>query len=305
MTHDLLKQNFTLYKGAHNPELNTSYQILTGRGCPHRCTYCINHVLTQLYGKKGYLRWRSLDHVIEELEFVKHNMHYVDNIWISDDAFFSQSLKRLEEFARIYKEKIDLPFTALTSPATINEQKLIVLMQAGLKNVQMGVQTMSEQTNQLYGRALISGKQVIDAMELLHKYSDKLGVPHYDFIIDNPFENLADQKETLKFIAQMPRPYFIRLFKMHLFPGTGLFNMAVEHGLLPKHGEMGIRWHQLQETKPSYSKLLFKIFRRPRLPSIFFKLLTSTPVFNLFTSKVSQGMIEFFYSFIKRLRKAG
>ncbi|MBA4358462.1 MAG: B12-binding domain-containing radical SAM protein, partial [Desulfovibrio sp.] len=107
------------------------YQTMTGRGCPHKCSYCINDTLKNLYGAKGYLRWRSTEHVMKELAWVREHMPFVGFIWISDDAFFARKLEDIKEFCRQYKEKVGLPFSALASPLTMSEEKMALLMDAG------------------------------------------------------------------------------------------------------------------------------------------------------------------------------
>ena len=41
---------------------------MTGRGCPHACTYCGNSFYRDLYKRQRYVRYRSVEHVISELE---------------------------------------------------------------------------------------------------------------------------------------------------------------------------------------------------------------------------------------------
>jgi radical SAM superfamily enzyme YgiQ (UPF0313 family) len=45
--------------------------FLTSRGCPYKCTYCCNHLLQKIYNYKNYVRFRSVDNVLDEMEFVK------------------------------------------------------------------------------------------------------------------------------------------------------------------------------------------------------------------------------------------
>ena len=142
MTSELLK--IFLERGTVSTYLKKiGYQTMTGRGCPHRCTYCVNDTIKSLYEGQGYLRWRSVDHVIGELLWVKENMPYIGYIWISDDAFFARSLKNLEKFCKEYKEKIGLPFSCLGSPLTITEKKMELLVDSGLIYIQLGLESGS------------------------------------------------------------------------------------------------------------------------------------------------------------------
>ncbi len=291
MTHELLRDNLLENRATYNPGFNVGYQILTGRGCPHRCTYCINNALKRLQGAKGYLRWRSVENVIAELEYAKREMPYLDYVWISDDVFFSRKMEDLEKFARMYKERIGLPFSCLVSPVALTEDKLELLIDAGLGAVQMGVQTMSSNTTRMYQRQFISQERILQAMNLLLQYKDRLGTPHYDFIIENPFESLEQELETLRFIADLPRPYLIRPFSLHLFPGTELFRRAEEQGIIPKEGDMGERWHHIKATSFSYTKVLFRVSKRPVLPGWVLKILTTQPLPQVLGRKCFEPLI--------------
>lgn len=299
MTDVLMQENLAIHRGSSNPAYKAGYQILTGRGCPHRCTYCINHVLSALYPGQRYLRWRSVGNIIEELEAAVAAMPYLDHVWISDDSFFSRREEDLREFSAEYKRRVGLPFFCLTSPTTLSEEKLDMLMDAGLFAVQMGVETMSANTARLYGRQFMSNDRVLRAMELLSRHRDRLGMPQYDLIYDNPFESRDDELETLRMVSRIPRPYHLSLWNLRLYPGTALFEMAEEKGIVPREGDLGERWFYLRPSKFSYTELLLRLFKEPRLPGWVLRLLISRPLPQLFSLRIFQPL-GFFFSFLRR-----
>ena len=105
--------------------------------------------------------------MIDELLWVKENFPYVGFIWISDDAFFARNKKNLEEFCKEYKEKINLPFTCLASPMTISEEKMDMLVDAGLIYLQMGVESGEQEDSGAF-------QQKADGQRKAHE-----GVPHH------------------------------------------------------------------------------------------------------------------------------
>ncbi len=56
------------------------YQTMTGRGCPHACTYCGNSFYRDLYKRQRYVRYRSAENVIQELEQVKRDYPFINFI---------------------------------------------------------------------------------------------------------------------------------------------------------------------------------------------------------------------------------
>ena len=74
---------------------------------------------------------------LEKLDFFK-------KIVIADDDFFMRPLDQIEDFSKQYKEKIGIPFGVAVSPNTYNSKKMRLLVYAGLRFIQMGVQTGSQ-----------------------------------------------------------------------------------------------------------------------------------------------------------------
>lgn len=60
--------------------------ILASRGCPYKCTYCCNHAIRSLYPNKGaYVRFRSSNNVVDEIEECLRKYPWVERIVFHDD----------------------------------------------------------------------------------------------------------------------------------------------------------------------------------------------------------------------------
>jgi anaerobic magnesium-protoporphyrin IX monomethyl ester cyclase len=270
------------------------YQTMTGRGCPHKCTYCINDAIKNIYGSEGYLRWRSTAHVMEELLWVRKHMPYVGFIWISDDAFFARNTKALEEFCREYKEKIGLPFSCLASPLTVNEEKMKLLVDAGLIYVQMGIQTGSSKIQELFNRKAMSNEKVMQAVRIINKYKVRMFPPSYDFILDVPYETDQDVIDSLKLIAQFPKPFRLQPFALVLYPGTKLHDMAIKDGKVrDERREVYAKSYTMRE--PNYLNLLMTLAKGGRFPSPLLRLLVSSPLVDILNSGLLRPFFKWFY----------
>ena len=278
------------------------YQTMTGRGCPHKCTYCINDAIKNIYGSEGYLRWRSTAHVMQELVWVRKHMPYVGFIWISDDAFFARNTKALEEFCREYKEKIGLPFSCLASPLTVNEEKMKLLVDAGLIYVQMGIQTGSSKIQELFNRKTMSNEKVMQAVRIINKYKDKMFPPSYDFILDVPYETEQDVIESLKLIAQFPKPYQLQPFALVLYPGTKLHEMAKRDGLVrDERKEVYAKSYTMRE--PNYLNLLMTLAKGGQFPSSMLKFLVSSPLVEILNSRPLRPFFKWLYRLLQMMYK--
>lgn len=274
------------------------YQTMTGRGCPHKCTYCINDTIKNLYEGQGYLRWRSTTHVMEELLWVKEHMPYVGYIWISDDAFFARSLEKIEEFCREYKEKIRLPFSCLASPLTVTEEKMALLIDAGLIYVQMGVESGSRKIQELFNRKSMSNERMMKAIRIINRYKDRMFPPSYDFILDVPYETTDDKIESLRFISEIPKPFRLQPFALVLYPGTELHEMAKRDGLIAdERRQVYAKSYTMREQ--NYLNLLITLAMGGRFPSPLLKFLVNSPVVDILNSKLLKPFFKLLYISLK------
>lgn len=298
LTQDLLR--LLLERGTVSAYLKKiGYQTMTGRGCPHRCTYCINDTIKGLYEGQGYLRWRSVDHVMEELMWVKENMPYVGYIWISDDAFFARNLKNLETFCREYKEKIGLPFSCLGSPLTVTEEKMELLVDAGLIYIQLGIESGSRNIQELFNRKNMSNEVMIKAIRTINRYKDRMFPPSYDFILDVPYETERDKIESLRFIADIPKPFRLQPFSLVLYPGTKLYQMAKSDGMIgDDRREIYAKSYTMKE--PSYPNLLMALAKGGKFSGPLLKMLVSGPVLKVLNSSAMKPVIKWLYVELKK-----
>lgn len=274
------------------------YQTLTGRGCPHQCAYCSNDFLKGLYEGQAFLRWRSVRHILSELQWIKDKFPYIEAILFSDDCFFARSMKNLEEFAHGYKEKIGLPFLCLGSPLTVTEDKLALLVDAGLIHIQMGIESGSRNLREIFNRGVFSNERILKVIQSINKYKKKMIPPHYDFILDSPYETTQDKIESLKIISKIPRPFRLQTFSMVLYPGTKLYQMAKKDGLIKdEKKEIYDRSYVTQKNR-GYLNLLFSLAKGGRLPSWLLSLLIRQPIVSILSSRILNPFFQYFNSIL-------
>jgi len=217
------KQNlfrmYSLYGG-------TCHMLVASRGCPFKCSYCGNSTFINVYGRK--VRERSVENVIEEMIEVKKNP-FVLYMNFQDDCFFTHSREWIEEFCEKYKKHVRLPFIVRVIPTMIDRGKLLMLRDAGLCWVVMGIQSGSDRINfDVYDRK-IRFSAVQNAASIIAESS---AAPFYEMIVDNPYETEEDKMETIYGMAKLKKPYIISLAHLTFFPGTPLADRAVKDNII-------------------------------------------------------------------------
>jgi len=126
---------------------------------------------------------------------------------------------------------VGIPLRITGATPDITREKLAPLVDAGLIEVRMGIQTAAEHTKKLYKRHH-SNEKVEKAVRLINEFSDKIRLPGYDIILDNPWETEDDLIETLMFLSKLPTPYILFLFSLTFHPGTELYELAKKEGIV-------------------------------------------------------------------------
>ena len=112
--------------------------IMTSRGCPFACNYCIS---SRMAGVK--FRARSPKNVVDEVEFL-YRQYGLKNIEFIDDLFM-MSHKRAKEISDEIKARgLDILWSASSRVNTINDRLVEYLKKSGLNALYFGVESGSQ-----------------------------------------------------------------------------------------------------------------------------------------------------------------
>jgi radical SAM superfamily enzyme YgiQ (UPF0313 family) len=263
-----LQDQFILYENNRIVQLDksilarctfSSYRLTCSRGCPYACTYCCNNALNRIYKRKLPVRQRPIEHVMQELEMAKRLMPGLREVDITDDAFLAQPQERIEEFAKEYHKRVNLPFKFLTTPITVTVPKMKILAEIGMCATAVGMQSGSLRTRTLYNR-YDTIDNVLSVGEVINKVIEgnkrQIGV-RYDVILDNPWETEKDLEDSLRVALRIKRPFDLALFSLTLYPGTDLYEKARKEGIIQDDLNQIYRRSQLAPNRTYLNALFF------------------------------------------------
>ena len=181
------------------PEGSKSYSIMTQRGCPFSCHFCIESKYQDMFGRKNSLRRKSVDSIIDELLWAKSHLR-IKKVMFYDDVFTVHP-RWLEEFLPRYTEEIGLPFWCYSYPTTHDRSLLDKLKEAGCVAITMGVQSGSERVlKEHFNRPTKTDRVIAAAEEIVGA-----GITgFYDLITRVDFETVDDLEETFEFLLRFP-----------------------------------------------------------------------------------------------------
>ena len=209
------------------PKEKVVLPVMTGRGCPYRCTYCCNTPLLDGWKtKKEFLRKYEPEAMVDELIRLRdrYNVGYFE-FW---DELFLSNLKFVRAFFEIYKEKIHLPFSINSRVEVMNEKFCESAADAGCHTIWFGIESGDEKyRSTMLGRKM-TNQQVIEAAE----NCKKAGINRLTFnIVGMPLETAENMRQTLELNRRIA-PEFFFFFPYIPLRGTPLYDRAKAEGLL-------------------------------------------------------------------------
>jgi ribosomal peptide maturation radical SAM protein 1 len=196
--------------------------IETARGCwwgaKQHCTFC------GLNGQSMAYRSKSPQRVVSELSHIArtYNLRRVDSVDNILDVRYIQTL-----FPELIRQGLDLELFYETK-ANLRYDQLAAMRRGGVRMVQPGIETFSNQVLQLMRKGCTGAQNV----QLL-RWCDELGIiPIWNFLYGFPHEPPAEygrMAELVPLLVHLAPPAFCIRVRMDRF--SPLFNQAEEFGL--------------------------------------------------------------------------
>lgn len=201
--------------------------VMSGRGCPYRCTYCCNTVMLDYFkGQGSYLRKYDPERLVKE--FARLRDRYGVDYFEFWDELFLFNMRYVHRLLKLYGEQVGLPFSINSRVESMDEDFCKAARDAGCHTIWFGLESGSETYRNRYLGRKMSNEQILAAAE----NARKAGINRLTFnIVGMPFETRADMLATLR-INETIKPEVFAVFIYMPLRGTPLYELAEREGLL-------------------------------------------------------------------------
>jgi len=204
------------------------------RGCPYKCSYCINVQLQALYKSTGknYHREKSIKRVIKEIKQAreKYNIEFL-KFW--DESFLLMSKERLEEFTDLYSEQIGLPYVIETTSQSITPFTVKMLKKSNCKSASLGLETGSPDLRNGLLHKPTNNEVYLNAFKLLEE--NNIQKVSYN-MLGLPYEKQEDIFKTIA-MNKLCKTDTQTSGKFYPYKGTPIRRMLINKGLLNEKNE--------------------------------------------------------------------
>jgi radical SAM superfamily enzyme YgiQ (UPF0313 family) len=197
-----------------------SIGMITSRGCPGKCTFCYSG----MFGSK--IRFMSAERVFEQILHLK-SCYGIREISFYDDTF-TANRRRIEDLCNLMiSEKADISWSCFARVDSVNPELLKLMKGAGCHQICYGFESADENILRAINK-LVDTNSISNAI----MWTSEAGIDMRGaFMLGNPEETEETIQKTIDFSKKIGIQF--AMFNITTpFPGTALFDWAVEKGFI-------------------------------------------------------------------------
>ena len=208
-------------------------QVLAGRGCPHRCSFCFNDQYRRLHVAAGmepggYTTLRSVRHVIAELEIL--SQRYGAKDFFFNDSTLTYNKAWIEEFCREYSRLgLRQTFSLNAVASELDEEVCVALARTGrCRLIRFGLETGNEGLRRETLGKQIGDSHIAAATERMDRFGLRYSIQLMFGLPGESYEAAWETIEKARRFTGANGAHGINIFKP--FPGLAINNVGLELG---------------------------------------------------------------------------
>lgn len=196
--------------------------ILSGRGCPNRCKFCL---MPQTFTGRRH-RFRSIENIIKELNFIKQEFPHVKEVFFEDGTLTTNTVRIRKLCSMISQSDLDITWSC-NSRADLDRGILKVMKKAGCRLLCVGFESGCQEILNNVNK----GIDVKKAKKFARSCKEVGIKVHGCFIFGLPGETFETIRQTIEY-AKSLNVDSVQFYPIMVYPGTELYNWALENNHL-------------------------------------------------------------------------
>ena len=208
------------------------------RGCPHKCSYCINYALHKMDApgdvKPGAYRFFSPKEIVRRMAKKKEEFGF-NHIHFIDENMAALPKSKLKEFAELYKKNVDVGFFTQSRPEpfTGKSEKAKIMAEMGCKMIGMGMESGNAELRRTVLNRPMRDGVIEEGVANLRKEGIKVAAY---YVVGFPGETEEMIQETIE-LHQRVQPDRFSVRFLYPYPGTEIRNLCIREGFFDKDQE--------------------------------------------------------------------
>jgi radical SAM superfamily enzyme YgiQ (UPF0313 family) len=212
------------------------FGLMTSRGCPYRCTYCLNHRIVDRYRDElgrgtsqiGFFRFRRPEQMVEEIRWVLEKYPGIGT-FILDDDLFTLDAPHAIAFSRAYRAAgFTVPWVVNSHVNRLDPVLAQELAAGGCKILKLGIESGSERVRREVLKRFMSDDDILETVRV----GEAHGLHTSGFVmVGLPYESRDERWATVDLLARS----LIGRFRTSIFfpfPGTESHQLSIQGGFV-------------------------------------------------------------------------
>ncbi|MBU0633735.1 MAG: B12-binding domain-containing radical SAM protein [Candidatus Omnitrophica bacterium] len=200
-----------------------SFYVLSSRGCPSLCTFCVSKKLREFYSGEKFVRLRSPASLFQEINKLR-DKYKIDSFYFIDDLF---TLKKdnVRQFCRLMiDDKSPLIWGCSSKVNTVDYEMLEIMANAGCVQIDFGVEKGTNEELKQLKKGI-----TVEQIEKTFNNCRKLGIRTFaNMLVNTPGEQEDDLRDSLDFIQRL-KPNIVSFNVFAPYPGCEIFDSCCEN----------------------------------------------------------------------------
>ncbi len=200
-----------------------SFYILSSRGCPSSCTFCVAKKLRDYHGIKKFVRLRSPESLIEEIKHLREKYN-IDSFYFIDDLFALKK-ENVYKFCELMKEnKLPLVWGCSSKVNTVNYEVLEAMRDAGCVQIDFGVEKGSDEALKILKKGI-----TVARIRKTFSHCRDLGIRTFANMLINTQGEMEKDLDDIVSLVQEIKPNIVSFNIFAPYPGCEIYDLRCQN----------------------------------------------------------------------------